>query len=266
MNITTFVLTILGTSSSVGIPVIGCKCDLCKSTDPRDKRLRTSAWLHSENTSIFFDCGEDFRQQCLTHNVQSIDSVLITHEHFDHIGGIEMLKLFFDKKLLNIYGHHRVLDVIKNRCFIFYSTPKNLIYNPVDSEFITAGIRFVPIPVIHGDLEIYGYRFGNAAYITDTKYISNESIALLHGIENLIVNSSGPKKSFLHFEYNETLNFITKTDAKQIYLIHFKHHSKHIAIQQYFDENKNKFGLEDREITVCYDGLEIHGIDPFFNF
>lgn len=263
MNLISFALTLLGTGSSLGTPLVTCDCDLCRSTDTRDKRLRTSAWLHNENTSILLDCGPDFRQQALRHNIQSVDSVLITHEHFDHIGGIEELWPFFQKAPINIFGQHQSLDAIKNRSFPSFDFPTKLHMNRVDSVFNISDIIFIPIPVFHGNMPIFGYRFGNTAYITDSKFIPESSIRLLDGIEILIVSSCGLTLNPSNFNFNESMELASKTTAKRIFFIHFRHNLKHVAIQNYVDENKHKFGLENKEVTVSYDGLTIEGINPY---
>lgn len=202
-----FQFTILGTGSGLGCPIIGCECDLCKSTDLRDHRLRTSGWLHNKDVSILFDCGPDFRQQCLIHSIPQINSILFTHEHFDHIGGVEEISPFAEKMEVYFFGNSRTLDYIKKRSFSIFPAPKSLHFQPVSEFFLSNEITFYPIQVNHGDIDIFGYRFGNTAYFTDAKNIPDSNLSLLNEIEILIVNSSGPNKSFAHFEYDENITF-----------------------------------------------------------
>lgn len=242
----------LGTGTSTGIPQIGCNCDVCTSKDVKDKRLRASILLRNEETNILIDCGPDVRQQLLTTGIERLDAILITHEHYDHIGGLDDLRPL---GVNNVYAEKRVLDNIKQIMpYAFAKQPYpgvpqiNLsrIFN--DEEFKIKNISIYPIRIFHAKLPILGFRFGNAAYLTDLKTISNQSIEQLKGLDVLILNALRTNQHISHISLNEAIDLSIKIGPKKTYFTHFSHDlGKHEDISRSLPDN----------MFLSYDNLEI---------
>ncbi len=173
----------LGTGTSQGIPVIGSHHSVCKSTDVKDKRLRVSVWIHDEKNSIVIDCGPDFRQQMLTCRCQKIDAILFTHEHADHTAGLDDIRPFFFKQGdIPIYAHSRVITNLKKRFDYIFETenkypgaPSVAIHEVVKNNTFKIGQKnVIPIQVMHGSLQVFGYRIDSFAYLTDVKTIVDQ--------------------------------------------------------------------------------------------
>lgn len=224
-------LTFLGTGTSSGVPVIGCQCAVCRSTDPRDKRLRTSALLETESTRILIDCGPDFRQQILPQPYRKIDGVLLTHIHYDHVGGIDDLRPFCKFGNVDIYANKGTVDglhVTMPYCFgahLYPGVPKLCLHVIKKHEHFKIGdIDIVPVEVMHDKLPILGYRFGNMAYITDMKTIADEEYQYLEGIDTLIVNAlRWEREHHSHQLVREAIAFSRRIGAKRTYFIHLTH-------------------------------------------
>ena len=250
-------LRFLGTGTSTGVPQVGCKCEVCSSKDPRDKRLRTSAWLTTDSgENILIDCGPDFRQQVLQLNhFGPIDAVLLTHEHYDHVGGLDDLRPFCVFGEIPIYGDARCLQHQRERipyCFAEHKYPG---VPKITLKEVQAGVAFhvgeqaiMPIRIMHAKLPILGYRFGQTAYITDMKTIPEESLELLSGIKNLIVNGLRFEPHNSHQTILEAIKFSEDIGAAHTYLIHLCHHAgRHESLQKRLPSN----------VYLAYDGLEI---------
>ncbi len=189
-------VTILGTGTSCGVPVIGCQCDVCRSSDPRDKRLRCSIMVETTSTRLLVDCGPDFRQQILPHPFRKIDGILVTHSHYDHVGGMDDVRPYCRFGQINVYA-----DKISKRemlqmlpyCFAenrYPGVPKiELDEIEAGKGFSIGDIDILPVRVNHGLLPILGYRFGCFAYITDMKSIDDSQKTLLEGVDTLLVNA-----------------------------------------------------------------------------
>jgi phosphoribosyl 1,2-cyclic phosphate phosphodiesterase len=263
-----FKLIQLGTGTSSGIPAPGCVCAACKSTDPRDYRLRTSAFLTDSNgLNILIDCGPDLRRQVLTHNITNLSFVLETHPHADHIHGINDLTAFSLERPLDIYGNEETLDEMRERFrYIFRETElgetkPQIVLKPIDGPFDVQGLHIIPLPIKHGGLDIFGYRIGNLAYITDASFVPPTTIELMNGIEYLIVNTLREESHPTHFRFDETIEFVSHTTAKQVWCVHLAHHKTHEEVQRYFDEHKSQYAsLNDTVITIAHDGLTIENI------
>lgn len=224
-------ITFLGTGTSQGVPVIACECDTCLSTDPHDKRLRTSLLLETEEVTLLFDAGPDFRQQMLREKVKKLDAIIITHEHKDHIAGMDDVRAFNYKSqdAIDIYAEERVQKAIKREfSYVFAERqypgiPKMRLNTINDFSFNIRGIDIIPIRVRHMNLEIYGFRIGNFAYITDASYIPESSKEKLIGVKYLVINALRKEKHISHFSLREAINVIKEISPRKAFITHISH-------------------------------------------
>ena len=189
-------LRFLGTGTSTGVPSIGCNCATCRSTDPRDHRLRASALLSAGDNNILIDAGPDFRQQILAADSPELDALLITHTHYDHVGGIDDLRPYCYPDGFDIYAQHADIDDLRHKvpyCFAEHPYPGAPVLHPHVIEpmkpFSLHGLESLPRPIKHDMLDILGYKIGNLAYITDAKVIPNDTINAISGIDTLVINA-----------------------------------------------------------------------------
>ena len=230
-NQSTFKL--LGTGSSLGIPVVGCPCETCHSLDTRDRRLRCSAWIHNQDTSLIIDVGPDFRYQALTNGVDRVDAVLITHEHNDHIIGLDDLRpmIFTRKEPITLYGEERVLSEIQERFkYAFLSekypgTPSFEMKVIQPGDIISIGdFSIKAVRLIHGKLPILGYIINEQiAYFTDTNQIPDETMQEINEIPTLILDTLNQHPHHSHFSQKEAVDHAARCKAKETYLIHLGH-------------------------------------------
>jgi len=247
----------LGTGTSQGIPVIGSDHPVCKSTDSKDKRLRVSVWLSWEDYSFVLDCGPDFRQQMLASNCQKVDGILFTHEHADHTAGIDDIRPFnFRQGPLPFFAHSRVIQNLKKRFdYVFETVNKYPGAPSVTTEEVVNNVPFAignkmvtPIDVLHGDLQVFGYRVDNFAYLTDVKTIDESEIHKLKGLKVLVINALREETHQTHFNLKEALDFITLIQPEKTYLTHISHLlGFHEEVQKKLPEN----------VFLAYDNLEI---------
>ena len=247
----------LGTGTSQGIPVIGSDHPVCKSTDSRDKRLRVSVWLSWEDYSFVLDCGPDFRQQMLVSNCQKVDGILFTHEHADHTAGIDDIRPFnFRQGPLPFFAHSRVIHNLKKRFDYVFETvnkypgaPSVITQEVVNNVSFAIGNKIAtPINVMHGDLQVFGYRVEDFAYLTDVKTIDESEIHKLKGLKVLVINALREETHQTHFNLKEALDFITLVQPEKTYLTHISHHlGFHEEVQKKLPEN----------VFLAYDNLEI---------
>ena len=224
-------LTFLGTGTSVGVPTIGCTCRVCSSTDPHDKRLRASVLVESGDTRVLVDCGPDFRQQMLGREFKKIDAVLLTHEHYDHVGGIDDLRPFCTFGEVDVYADGNTVGDLRRRipyCFgesKYPGVPKiNRSVVEPHRPFSIGSIDVLPIQVMHGKLPILGYRFGDLVYITDMKTIRKEEMEYLKGVKILIVNALRfSPEHHSHMTVNEAMEFIRMVSPEKTYFTHMGH-------------------------------------------
>ena len=224
-------LTFLGTGTSVGVPTIGCTCRVCSSTDPHDKRLRASVLVESGDTRVLVDCGPDFRQQMLGREFKKIDAVLLTHEHYDHVGGIDDLRPFCTFGEVDVYADGNTVGDLRRRipyCFgesKYPGVPKiNLSVVEPHRPFSIGSIDVLPIQVMHGKLPILGYRFGDLVYIADMKTIRKEEMEYLKGVKILIVNALRfSPEHHSHMTVNEAMEFIRMVSPEKTYFTHMGH-------------------------------------------
>ena len=247
----------LGTGTSQGIPVIGSNSPVCLSNNQKDKRLRVSVWISFDDFSVIIDCGPDFRQQMLTSKCSRLDALLFTHEHSDHTAGLDDIRPFyFNQGDIPIYAHKRVLENLKRRFDYIFVTenkypgaPGVAVHEVRNNHPFQLGNKIcIPINAHHADLQVFGYRIADFAYLTDIKTIENDEIEKLKGVKILVVNCLRDQPHHSHFNLDEALDFITLVQPKKTYLTHISHtFGFHDEIQQRLPEN----------VFVAYDNLEI---------
>lgn len=221
----------LGTGTSQGVPVIGCNCTVCGSSDLDDTRLRSSVYIQTPQTSILIDIGPDFRTQFLNNKIKTVDSVLITHEHNDHVIGLDDIRAinFTQRKDIPFYASDRVVGVLKSRFSYAFSDdkypglPKVGLNTITDVPFELCDVTVTPINVMHGTLPIFGYRLNDLAYITDANYISDKELSKLYGVKVLIINALRHASHYSHFSLPEALAVAKKINADKTYLTHISH-------------------------------------------
>ncbi len=224
-------LTFLGTGTSGGVPSVGCGCRVCRSSDPHDKRLRTSALLETEKTRVLIDCGPDFRQQILPFEFKPLDGVLLTHIHYDHVSGIDDIRPFCVFGDINIYGDHQTVEGLKTTmpyCFashLYPGVPRLSLHTIQPHQAFSIGdVPVLPFTVMHGKMPILAYRIGPLAYITDMKTIDGGELKYLEGVEVLVINALRfDKEHHSHQLVGDAVSFARQLGVRQTYLIHCTH-------------------------------------------
>lgn len=245
----------LGTGTSTGVPVIGCQCDTCTSADPHDRRLRASAIIRVKGLSILIDCGPDFREQMLRASDHHIDALLVTHSHYDHVGGIDDIRPYSFDADFPIYCKDDVAHDIRTRlpyCFkehLYPGVPKlDLRDIKPYNKFSIQGIDVLPMLIWHYKLPILGFRIGHMAYITDAKSIPENTFADLHDIDTLIINALRHKPHMSHMSLSESLDAINRIKPRVAYLTHMSHDiGLHDDIERQLPDN----------VHLAYDGLTV---------
>lgn len=231
-------ITFFGTGTSQGIPMIGCSCEVCKSADKRDTRLRSSALIEHNGLRILIDAGPDFRYQMLRSGTDKLDAILLTHEHKDHTGGLDDIRAlnYFTNRAFPIYCEKRVNESLKREfSYVFEENPypgapsfdiKIIDNNPFIIESIYnnhLSAKVIPIRAYHYKLPVLGFRIGKIAYITDAVKIDNEELKKLDNLEILVINTVRKEKHISHFSLWEALEIIEKVGAKKSFLTHLSH-------------------------------------------
>lgn len=250
-------VTFLGTGTSQGVPVIACECAVCSSNDHHDKRLRVSVLLEIDGKNLVIDAGPDFRYQMLRAGVKNLDAILFTHEHKDHVAGLDDIRAFNYKQQseIDIYAHKRVQDALKKEFhYIFsgnnYPGIPQLRLNDIEENlnFTAAGIEIIPVSVMHFQLPIFGFRIGNFTYITDAKTITEEQKEKIRGTEILVVNALQKERHISHFTLSEALEFAAGINAPKTYLTHVSHKmGTHHEVSRELPKG----------VFMAYDGLEL---------
>lgn len=247
-------ITFLGTGTSTGVPEIGCSCEVCTSPDKRDGRLRTSVLVEVEGKRLLLDCGPDFRWQMIQNKTYRLDAVLISHEHYDHVGGLDDLRPFCREGGISVFAEDYVAEAIQTRIpYVFrqhkYPGVPNLELHKISTEpFVAAGVPVIPIRVMHGKLPILGYRIGNMAYLTDVKYLLEEEYAKLEGLELLILTALRTGSHPTHQSLDEALEMVERIRPKETYLIHMSHRiGLHAEVEKSLPPH----------IHLSYDGLTV---------
>jgi phosphoribosyl 1,2-cyclic phosphate phosphodiesterase len=249
-------VTFLGTGTSQGVPVIGCECSVCQSLDYRDKRLRSSVYVETDDLKFIIDTGPDFRQQMLRERINRMDAVLFTHSHKDHTAGLDDVRAFnfLQQMDMPVYGTSDVLDQLKVEFYYAFEETKypgtpQLQLHTIDSKPITIkGITITPLPVMHMRLPVMGFRVGNFSYITDANFIPPETHEKLKGTEVLVLNALQYQSHPSHFTLQEAVIEAKKIGAKQTYFTHISH-----KLGQHKQVEKD---LPD-SVALAYDGLTI---------
>ncbi|MCD8211125.1 MAG: MBL fold metallo-hydrolase [Prevotella sp.] len=223
-------LTFLGTGTSVGVPTIGCDCEVCKSLDKKDKRLRTSALVETSSTRILIDAGPDFRFQMLDKEFRKIDAVLLTHIHYDHVGGMDDLRPFCKFGDIKVYADFQTIEQLKKTmpyCFSldqYPGIPKITLLQVRPHEKITIGdVEITPIKVMHGKMPILGYRLNDLMYITDMKTIDDEELKYFSNVKTLVVNALRYTPHHSHQSVSEAIDFVKRISPENTFFIHMAH-------------------------------------------
>ena len=247
----------LGTGTSQGVPMIACECKVCKSDDSKDKRLRSSIYIQKNNTSIVIDTGPDFRQQMLNNNILELDAVIYTHEHKDHVAGLDDIRAFNHKykKDMNIYCSDRVFTALEreyiyifNERYFYPGIPKVNRHRIDSNIFYIDNIKIIPIEVMHYKLPVMGFRIDDFCYITDANFISDKEKLKMQELDVLVINALRIQKHVSHFNLDESLELIRELNPKKAYLTHISHQLGFYAdISKELPEN----------VFLAYDGLDI---------
>ena len=249
-------ITILGSGTSQGVPVIACNCDVCKSENPKDKRLRSSVLIEVDNQKIVVDTGPDFRQQMLNEKVENIEAVLLTHEHKDHIAGLDDVRAFNHrwKKDMDIYCSENVEIALKREFHYVFSDfdypgiPKLKLNLFENSDFHIKKTKITPIQVMHYKLPVFGFRIKDFVYITDVSYISEKEKEKIKGAKVLVIDALRKKEHISHFTLDQALELIDEVKVEKSYLTHISHFmGKHNDLLLELPEN----------VQPAFDGLKI---------
>ena len=251
-------ITFLGTGTSCGVPVIGCQCEVCQSKEPKDRRLRCSILVETEDTRLLVDVGPDFREQILPQPFRRIDGILVTHSHYDHVGGMDDIRPYCQFGQIDVYAdpiaREGMLQMLPY-CFAenrYPGVPKIELNEIHAGQSFTIGdIEVMPIEVMHGKLPILGYRFGRFAYITDMKTINDDQLPLLEGVEVLVVNALRfDKPHHSHQLVDDALAFARRVGARRTLLTHMCHDiGLHHVVNSKLPQGV-ELAFDGRELTI----------------
>lgn len=252
-------VTVLGSGTSMGVPSLGCHCRVCTSSDPRDNRLRPSLLLSREGHNVVIDTTPDFRQQALRVGLDRLDAILLTHGHADHILGFDDIRPFNmrQKAALPVYGTQETFDILRRAfSYVFDSRPTlstvpSVTLHVVNGPFELMGVPFVPIPLLHGDLPVLGFRFGQAAYLTDFSELPDCSAALLEGLDELILDALRDIPHPMHQTVEQALALIERLKPGRAWFTHIAHDLAHAET----NGRLRKLGLQ--HVALAYDGLQL---------
>jgi phosphoribosyl 1,2-cyclic phosphate phosphodiesterase len=249
------VLTILGSGTSMGVPTLGCDCRVCTSTDPRDRRTRPSVAVTWDGRCVLIDTGPDFREQALRENIRDLDAILYTHSHADHILGLD------DLRPLSFRNRHKIplfadelTAVTLEKIFDYTFAPESTYLHRarvelkrIDGDIEVSGAQFRPVPLMHGEMQVNGFRFGNAAYLTDMNFIPDESMALLRDLDILIIDALRHAPHPSHSTLSESVGWARQLNPRLTYFTHMSHDLSHAETEANLPEN----------MRLAYDGLRI---------
>ena len=230
-------LTFLGTGTSTGVPTLACRCPVCTSSDPRDKRTRPSVLLEFDGRAVVIDTAPDFRQQALREGMERLDAVLFTHTHADHVLGLDDVRVFYfrQRQPIPIYASSRSMDDIR-RIFTYifdqtypYGGIAKLDPHIIDGPFDLWGERLIPLPVLHGNLPVLGFRFGKTAYVTDFSAIPDSTIPLIEGLDVLVLDALRHKPHPTHSSLEQSLDWVERLKPRRAFFTHIAHELGHEA-------------------------------------
>lgn len=257
-------VTFLGTGTSHGVPLIGCDCETCLSDDIKDKRFNSSVMIEHDDKVVLIDCGADFRHQALKYNILKINSVVITHNHFDHIVGLDNLRVYNhrQKQTIPIYGSSDHLNYMKKYIFHYMFGDaiqkgggiSELELNAVSGVFDVDGITFTCLPVKHGKMSIYGYRFNDISYLSDVSFIPDETIDLIRGSKILIIDALRYRSHSTHFSVADSLSVIEKVKPEKAYFTHMCHDIRHAVLLKELQDKNSEYYI-NVDVEPAYDGL-----------
>jgi phosphoribosyl 1,2-cyclic phosphate phosphodiesterase len=253
-------ITFLGTGTSNGVPVIGCDCAVCRSSDPRDKRTRTSAVVRADGQAILIDTTPELRIQALAQGLKRVDAVLYTHAHADHVAGFDDLRSFnfINQDTLDVYADSLTASIIEERFAYAFSNPfpffggkPDLRLRQFDGPFTIGKTHVMPFPVGHGRWTVQGFRFGNLVYLTDAKVIPPSSIEAMRDADVLVINALRDKPHPVHLSIDEALQVIDEVRPREAFLVHLSHEVSHVETSRRLPAN----------VSLAFDGLtvEVHG-------
>jgi phosphoribosyl 1,2-cyclic phosphate phosphodiesterase len=249
-------LTFLGTGTSQGVPVVACQCPVCLSGNPKDKRLRASVMIETGSLLLVIDAGPDFRQQMLLHQVRHLNGILLTHEHVDHIFGLDDIRAFnwVQKQATDIYAEERVQIAIRRifdyvfANFKYPGIPQMHLHLIENIPFAIDGLEVIPIRGYHYKLPVFGFRLGKIAYVTDVNRLEEVELDKLRGLDVLVINALRMEVHISHYNLSQALEVIAEVKPRKAYLTHLSHQMGfHDEVQQELPEN----------VFLSYDGLEL---------
>src|SRR5216684_5808442 len=249
---------VLGSGTSMGVPTLGCACRVCKSDDPHDKRLRPSLLISRGGHNVVIDTTPDFRQQALRVGLDRLDAILLTHGHADHVLGFDDIRPYNirQRAALPVYSNEDTFRIIR-RIFAYVfddkptlSTVPSVTLNVIEHEFELLGIPFIPVPMFHGDMKVLGFRFGRAAYLTDFSSMPDSSMALLEGLDELILDALRDMPHPMHQTVDQALALIEKLNPRRAWFTHIAHDLPHA------ETNERLVKLGFPHVQLAYDGLQ----------
>ncbi len=249
-------ITFLGTGTSQGVPVIACNCEVCLSNNPKDNRLRTSILIEDKEKVIVIDTGPDFRQQMLSANVQQLDAVVFTHEHKDHVAGLDDVRAFNFKQKndMPIYATAEVQNALVREFYYAFAenkypgVPQLKLHTITDVNFMVGKVELTPINVWHYKMPVKAFRVGNFTYITDANRIEEEELEKIRGSEIIVINALRKTDHISHFKLSEAIELLQELKPKKAYLTHISHLlGKHDEVQKELPDF----------VQIAHDGLEI---------
>ena len=248
-------LTFLGTGTSTGVPTLACRCPVCTSSDPRDKRTRPSVLLEFDGRAVVIDTAPDFRQQALREGMERLDAVLFTHTHADHVLGLDDVRVFYfrQRQPIPIYASSRSMDDIRRIfSYIFdqtypYGGIAKLDPHIIDGPFDLWGERLIPLPVLHGNLPVLGFRFGKTAYVTDFSAIPDSTIPLIEGLDVLILDALRHKPHPTHSSLEQSLDWVERLKPRRAFFTHIAHELGHEVTNAVLPPH----------VRLAYDGLRL---------
>lgn len=250
-------LTFLGTGTSQGVPVVACQCPVCQSNNPKDKRLRASVMVETEGQCLVIDAGPDFRQQMLTHQVRHLTGILLTHEHVDHIFGLDDIRAFnwVQKQPTDIYAEERVQIAIRRifdyvfASYTYPGVPQMHLHLIENKSFRIGELEILPIRGFHYKLPVFGFRIGKVAYVTDVNKLEDHELEKLEGLDVLVLNALRKEDHISHYSLKQALAIIARLNPKKAYLTHISHQ------MGFYDEVQKEL---PENIFLAYDGLIVN--------